>query len=58
MGDTVSIENPESKKSGFILNEIVKRKILNTYKISKNNFLQTNKELKELKSVKTDSSNN
>ena len=58
MGDTVSIENPESKKAGFVLNEIVKRKILSTYKISKNNLLQTNKEPKDLKSVKTDSSSN
>ncbi len=61
MGDKVSIENPETKKTGFMLSNIVKRKILEAYQHSKNIHLESNisdTKAENSKSINNDSKNN
>lgn len=40
-------ENPKNEKPKFILNDIIKRKILEMYKISSENDLKGNEETKK-----------
>lgn len=58
VGDTVGIENSENKKAEFVLSDVVKRKILDAYKIPEDDNLQSGSESESFGSVKINSGNN
>lgn len=47
MGDNLNNENSKNEKPNFVLNDIIKRKILDMYKISSDKDSEGDQELKE-----------